>query len=246
MVPFPRFPRQVLLIVAILVGLTGLIMGLATTSAQQGFDQTLPLMLQYDKSFSAKLSAPSATIGALTPRKAGHSYLSLPSSAFSPAESAYHYYNYGKQITNLGVGNPPAPGLQVWSAAVHLPQDVRITQLALLAGDVQADQPGNRDGAVTISMSYSKLDELSEAAIGDIAIIASYPNTSLVTDVAVYSSTAALNSMAIIDNSVYAYVVTLVMPANPNAPDQYPNTYFWGARIEYEYPNTQNLPLVKK
>jgi hypothetical protein len=248
MLHFPRSRKQLLLASTTFIGLIGLVWGLATTSAQDQpvFDKTLPLMLYYDKHFSTKLSAPSTTIGALTPRKPGHGYLSLPSSAFNPAESAYHYFNYGKQITNLGIGNPATPSLQVWSAALNLPSGARITQLALLAGDVQADQVGNRDGAVTISMSYSKLDELSQAAIGDIAIISSYPNTPSVSDVGVYSTTVALSPMAVIDTSVYAYVATLVLPANPNAPDQLPNTYFWGARIEYEYPNMVNLPLVKK
>ncbi len=244
MIRLPRSLRQVLLATAVFVSLIGLIIGLSTTSAQQSFDKTLPLMLHYDKSFSAKLSAPSATIGALTPRKPGHGYISLPSSAFSPADSAYDFYNYGKQITNLGIDGVPTQ--QVWSAALTLPAGVQITQLALLAGDVQPDVPGNRDGAVTISMSYSKLDELSASAIGDLALVSSYPNTPLVTDVGVYSATATLSSTAIIDNSVYAYVATLVIPANPNPSNQLPNTYFWGARIEYAYPNTVNMPLVVK
>lgn len=236
----------------VLLGVVGVIWGLSTTSAQKG-TETDPsrLMLAPDLELAKSSMIPSVTIGTLPPRRPGYGYLSLPTSAFQPAESGYVYSNFGKNIYNY---NSPALR-QTWVADVQLPQGAIATGLVMIGGDVAPDPQGSLEGTLQLALLRSKLDELNldpgnpNPSERTIVQVQSYPNTPMVTDLGIYTSTVDLSSAANVavatsDPSLYAYQLLLAVPANPSAPT--PNTIFRSARIEYAFPNTVNLPFISK
>jgi hypothetical protein len=223
----------------------------STTSAQDAKEQNLSSpIVKMDKLYPSDPKGFSPTVGTLPARKAGYGYISLPTSAWQAADSNYAFTNYGKNIFNLS--DPPE--IQVWSADILLPEGAVLTQLVMIGGDVKPDVVGNRDGALALSATRSRIDQLNASSQQDLLIVTSDPNTALATDMGVYSATLNLNDsaaveIATVDNSLYAYQLVLAIPPNANAadwPNEAPDTIFRGARIEYAMPTTLNLPRIQR
>ena len=222
------------------------------TSAQDAKEQNLRSpIIQMDQLYPTNAQEGfSPTVGTLPARKANHGYISLPTSAFQAADSNFAYTNYGKNIFNLS--DPPE--IQVWSADILLPEGAVVTQLVMIGGDNKPDVSGNRDGALALSATRSRIDQLNATSQQDLFSLTSDPNTQNSTDMGVYSATLDLNNssavaIATVDNSLYAYQLVLAIPPNANAanfPNVAPDTIFRGARIEYAMPSVLNLPRVQR
>jgi len=224
--------------------------GFARTSAQKQPQESLRQVLNDPTvMFPSNPNGVSATIGTLPPRRPGYGYISLASSAFHPNESGYVYSNYGKAIVNAN--DPPQP--QYWSTTVQIPHGAVVTRLHMIAGDVKPDVAGSLAGTLQLGLTGSQLDLLDFNATPpselDIVQAQSYPNTPLVSDLGIYTGTVDLNNpttvrYATIDNSMYAYHMTLAIPANAIAAT--PQTLFRSVRLEYAMPSVLNLPLVQR
>lgn len=204
-------------------------------SAQKS-DVRAPIVGPY-KVLPSSADGTSATIGVLPPHKPGHGYISVSSAAFQPTETGYVYQNYGKGILRLDSSDTQ---FQSYISPVLLPPGARVTGLVMVGGDTVADVPGNRDGTMALSLIQSELDRLdlqgSPASERELALALSYPNTPLLGDLGIYTTTQTLT--ASVDLEHFAYFLKVDMPRN--------NMVFRSARIEYAYPNTYLLPVLRR
>ena len=247
---FRRPLAMLLVVLGVSVGFASVMWGFASTSAQKEPRQTLRQVLNDpDVMFPSNPNGVSATIGTLPSRRAGYGYMSLASTAFQPNESGYVYSNFGKAIVNA---NDP-PQVQYWSTTVQIPQGAVVTRLHIVAGDIKPDVVGSLAGTLQLGLTASQLDLLDFSATPpselDIVQAQSYPNTPALGDLGIYTGTVDLNNStavgyATIDNSRYAYHMTLAIPANAVADT--PQTLFRSVRIEYAMPSVLNLPLVQR
>ena len=247
---FRRSLAVMLVVQCVLIGLAGGIWGFSRTSAQKQPRESVREVLNDPAvMLPSNPNGLSATIGTLPPRRAGYGYISLASSAFQPNESGYVYSNFGKAIINA---NAP-PQVQYWSTTVQIPQGAVVTRLHMVAGDIKPDVVGSLAGTLQLGLIASQLDLLDFSATPpselDIVQAQSYPNTPNIGDLGIYTGTVDLTnatavSYATIDNSRYAYHMTLAIPAN--AVGATPQTLFRSARIEYAMPSVLNLLLVQR
>ena len=203
------------------------------TGAQKPTPATSPVSGQYEV-FPSRPDGTSDTIGELPPEKPGHSYLSVTSAGFVPADSAYAYVNYGKGIINTD------GTFQTYIRPVQLPQGAVVTGLTLIGGDVEPDTAGDRDTRMALSLIQSEIDRLDLSnppfSEQEIALVLSNPNTPLVSDLGIYS--AAPTADFTIDHTQYAYFLKVDLPTS--------NMVYRTARIEYLPPGNVDLPFVRK
>ncbi len=230
-----RSRRSVGLLLLSQVAILGLFVGalrITGTSAQKPSAKA-PVYGRYEV-FPSKPDGTSATIGELPAEKPGHRYISVSSAAFQPADSAYTFVNYGKGIINSD------GTFQTYIAPIQLPPGSIVTNLVMVGGDTEPDTAGNRDGAMALSLLQSDLDRLDLAGTPpseqDVAVVLSYPNTPLISDLGIYSATATLTST--VDPVKYAYLLKIDMPTS--------NMVFRSARVEYLPPGLVEAPILRK
>lgn len=231
----PRSRRSLVLFALCQAVIVALVWGIASTSAQKPAESGVkPWWYGMPEELMSSGNRSSA-VTELPPVKAGHGYVSLLSGEFRPATSDFAFTNYGKGLLNGG------PGYHIYIAPLDLPAGARVTAMTMLAGDVEPDPQGSRDGTVALFLIQSELDrfDVQSNPSSDIDLIStlSYPNTADIAEFGVYTTEAA-TQLPPIDPTRYDYFLKLDMPTQ--------NMAFRSVRIEYVMPISYNLPVMSR
>jgi hypothetical protein len=149
----------------------------------------------------------------------GPGFLILGAYDFKPGEQTASYHYNGAQLNNPGT-------LPAWyMAPVHLPQGVTVNQLVAYFYD-------NDSGDTKNIMVRLWQDDILAVTLSKMAQISSTGALPYITPMV----TATID-YPIIDNSMYAYIVEVILPNSGSI-------YFTGVRIDYTY--SASLPAVAR